>query len=446
MASAVAPIWAVSVLSAFVGAVFGFGLASGSNPEITAGAAIVMALMLAIIGLQRLASPDKGHHTAAEAVRGAFFDHAIEGIFRTTVDGQYLDANPALARIYGYVDSEELIAGLTDIAGQLYVDSRRRDTFQALMREHDAVVDFVSEIRRRDGTTIWISENARAVRNWTGQIVFYEGTVEDVTAKIEAESAMRSALRQTEEASRAKSAFLAAMSHELKTPLNAVLGFSEMLKHELLGPLGQPAYRSYAEDIHVSGMRLLAVIDDILDVARVQTSTISLDVRPVALADIARDAIALASRATGDKREVAVDISDALPLVRVDPQRLCQALLKLLSNAFKFTPAQGAISLAARLTRGGGIAIAVSDEGIGMEPEMIALALEPFGQVDRSLSRRFEGAGLGLTIARALVVLHGGELSIESATGLGTTVTIVLPASAAVAARPEHSPEYRAAG
>ena len=174
-----------------------------------------------------------------------------------------------------------MIAGLTDIAGQLYVDPGRRDAFQALLHQNDAVVDFVSKIRRRDGSTIWISENARAVRNWAGQIVFYEGTVEDVTAKIEAEEAMRLALRQTDEASRAKSAFLAAMSHELKTPLNAVLGFSEMLKCELLGPLGQPAYRRYAEDIHVSGMRLLAVIDDILDVARVQTSAITLDVRPV---------------------------------------------------------------------------------------------------------------------------------------------------------------------
>ncbi|MGB8365292.1 MAG: PAS domain-containing sensor histidine kinase [Rhizomicrobium sp.] len=438
-AASVAPPWGISILSAVVGMVFGLGLTPGGNPEFSAGAAILMALMLAAIGLQRAARPDHRHKTAAEAVRSAFFEHAIEGIFRTTVDGRYLDANPALARIYGYADPSELIAGLTDIAGQLYVDPGRRDAFQALLHQNDAVVDFVSKIRRRDGSTIWISENARAVRNWAGQIVFYEGTVEDVTAKIEAEEAMRLALRQTDEASRAKSAFLAAMSHELKTPLNAVLGFSEMLKCELLGPLGQPAYRRYAEDIHVSGMRLLAVIDDILDVARVQTSAITLDVRPVPLADVARDAVAQAKRATGDPREVAIDLPDALPFVRVDPGRLCQALLKILSNAFKFTPENGAISLVVRLTEDGRAAITISDEGIGMEPEKIALALEPFGQIDRSLARRFEGAGLGLTIARALVELHGGELSIASEQGRGTAVTIFLPACAVVQAEPGHS-------
>jgi PAS domain S-box-containing protein len=446
IAMSVARLWTISLLSACAGAIFAFGLAPGGNPAMGVGAAIVIVSMLAVSGLQHAASPDRARMTAAEASRSAFFDHAIEGIFRTTVDGRYLDVNPALARIYGYPDPDALIVGLTDIADQLYVDSGRREAFQELLRRNDAVIDFVSEIHRHDGTKIWISENARAIRNWTGQIVFYEGTVEDVTAKIEAEDAMRSALRQIEEANRAKSAFLAAMSHELKTPLNAVLGFSEMLKHELLGPLGQPAYRRYAEDIHVSGMRLLAVIDDVLDVARVQTSAIILDVRPVALAEMARDAIALARRATGDQREVKIEMADELPLVRVDARRFCQALFKLLSNAFKFTPESGAISLSARLYPDGHIAVAVADEGIGMERDQIGLALEPFGQVDRSLARRFEGAGLGLTIARSLVELHGGVLSIESEKGHGTTVTINLPARAVVEAEPDQPRMHRAAG
>ncbi|HWU25686.1 MAG TPA: PAS domain-containing sensor histidine kinase [Rhizomicrobium sp.] len=422
--------FALALLAAGAGAVFGFGLAPGRDPEISIGAALFMALGL-LLAVARWANAAVARPlTAAELGRSAFFEHAIEGIFRTSVSGRYLDANPALARIYGYSDVPALMEGLTNIAGQLYLDASRREAFQALLRENDSVVDFVSEIRRRDGSTIWISENARAVRNWTGQIIFYEGTVEDVTAKIEAQQAMRRALRQMEEAARSKSAFLAAMSHELKTPLNAVLGFSEILKGELLGPLGQPVYRDYASDIHASGARLLAVINDILDSARMQAGSMHLDRRAVALADIVHDALVGARQAANDDRLVGVELPDTLPLLFVDPQRLCQALGKLLSNAFKFTPGHGAIRLSAGRTENGGVTISVIDEGIGMEPEKIALALEPFGQVDRSLARRFEGAGLGLSIARALVELHGGSLALASEKGSGTTVTIALPPNA----------------
>lgn len=436
--------WCVALLSAAIGTVFGWSLTPGHDPQISFGAALILSLIIAVLSLKRAVVRTDVAQTAAEASRSAFFEHAIEGIFRTTVDGQYLDANPALARIYGYDDVQSLIEGLTDIAGQLYVDPERRGAFQALMRENDAVVDFVSEIRRRDGSTIWISENARAVRNWTGKIVFYEGTVEDVTEKIEAQEAMRRALHQTEEASRAKTAFLAAMSHELKTPLNAVLGFSEILKEELLGPLGQPSYRNYAADIHASGTHLLAIINDILDVVRVQTKAITLDRRDVSIAEVVHASLASVRRETQDERPVGIDIAAVSQALCVDKQRFGQALCKILSNALKFTPDKGAVRIAARPLASGGIAIDIIDEGIGMEPETIAMALEPFGQVDRSLARRFEGTGLGLTIARALIDLHGGELSIASEKGHGTTVTIALPAEAM--GKSTLSPEYRAAG
>src|ERR1700748_1564817 len=147
------------------------------------------------------------------------------------------------------------------------------------MQAHDVVTNFVSEIRHSSGRCIWISENARAVRDWSGALLCYEGTVADVTEKFEADRTLRLALRQAETANRVKAAFLAAMSHELKTPLNAVLGFSEIIRDEMLGPVGQERYRDYAGDIHSSGKRLLAVINDVLDVSRLEGGQVTIEAR-----------------------------------------------------------------------------------------------------------------------------------------------------------------------
>jgi PAS domain S-box-containing protein len=416
---------AIAVL--FLGLVLGAGLATDGGNEMASGLVILTLLAAAVAVLSRAAERSDKRLMAGDASYRAFFEHAIEGIFRTTPDGQYLDVNPALAEIYGYDSQAALMKGLTDIAAQLYVDPSRRGEFRAQMQAHDRVTDFVSEIRRRDGSTIWISENARAVRDWAGRLVCYEGTVENVTSKFEAEQAMREALNEAEEANRAKSAFLAAMSHELKTPLNAVIGFSEIIKEELFGPMGVETYRGYAQDIHASGTRLLAIINDVLDVARLQGGAITIVTRVCGVRDVLVGAVDLAREATGDNREIEVDIAPAMQSIDVDPQRLRQAIANLLSNALKFTPQDGRVAIRARQDKSAGIVFAVTDTGIGMAPEKVAAALEPFRQLDASLARRFEGAGLGLSIAKSLVELHGGGLAIQSAVGEGTTVVITLP-------------------
>jgi PAS domain S-box-containing protein len=418
---------ALAVLAA--GVVLGAAARAVPPPEAWGGFVILSVLAAAVFAVSRLAERSKDRLMEGEASYRAFFEHAIEGIFRTTPDGRYVDANPALARIYGYDSPAALMHGLTNIADQLYLDPARRAQFQALMQADDQVADFESEIRRRDGNAIWISENARAVRDWTGRIVCYEGTVEDVTARYAAQRAMRRALVQAEEASRAKSAFLAAMSHELKTPLNAVLGFSEIIKDEVLGSISPPRYRAYAADIHASGTRLLAIVSDILDVARLNGGAITLEARPYPALVLAEEAVTLARIATKDVRRVELDIPAGLPPIEIDPQRLRQCLANLLSNALKFTPEGGAVCLRAWLDAGGGLCFAVADTGIGMAREKIDAALEPFRQLDGSLARRFEGAGLGLSIAKSLAELHGGTLTIASSVGMGTTVTVALPAA-----------------
>ena len=417
-------------LAAFVaGLVVGLGMIAHLGGQFIAGLVILAGLCVVLSVLQRVAENTRKRVTAGESSYRAFFDHAIEGIFRTTADGRYLAVNQALADIYGYRTPEALIVGLTDISGQLYVDPKRRDEFSTLMQANDVVMHFVSEIRHRSGRRIWISENARAVRDWSGELLCYEGTVEDVTEKFEQERALRAALRQAEIANKMKAAFLAAMSHELKTPLNAVLGFSEIIRDQVLGPVGHDSYREYAADIHKSGKRLLSVINDVLDVSKLEGGLVTIDARPESILDVAESALVLARGITQDQRKIEIDVPAQVPSLLVDPRRLAQALGNLLSNALKFTPVSGTVRFAAEPQLDGGLNLVVEDTGIGMAEETIAAALEPFRQLDGRLARRFEGTGLGLSIAKALAELHGGTLTVRSALGKGTTITIALPAS-----------------
>jgi len=369
--------------------------------------------------LQRRLQDETSYH--------AFVDSAVEGFFRTTRDGRYLICNPALANIYGYESPVHLTRELTDIASTLYIDEERRTEFMALTERDGVLQDFVSQIRRRDGSIIWISENARRVVDNDGQFLFYEGTVQDITAKIEADLAMRQALQKTQEAARSKAAFLAAMSHELKTPLNAVIGFSDMMLKELFGPIEPQRYKSYVVDIHANGGRLLAMINDILDLTRIEGNLMGLEETEVCVQDAVTTAHKCAAETVQESGQITVDVLAGLPLLKADARRLRQILNHIFSNAVKFTPKEGRIAAKAWLNKAGGIAIAIEDDGIGMEPDLIQHALEPFKQLDGSLARRFEGAGLGLPLANALVRLHGGKLSIDSTPGVGTSVTIEFP-------------------
>ena len=417
------------------GIVIGLGIVADLGGEFVAGLVILAVLCFVLSLLARIAEDTRKRVTAGEASYRAFFDHAVDGIFRTTPDGRYLAVNQALADIYGYANPEALIAGLTDISAQLYVEPWRRKDFGTKMQANDVVTNFVSEIYHRSGRRIWISENARAVRDWSGELLCYEGTVKDVTEKFEQERALRAALHQAEIANKMKAAFLAAMSHELKTPLNAVLGFSEIIRDEVLGPVGHEGYRDYAGDIHKSGARLLSIINDVLDVSRLEGGLLTIDARAENFLDAAEQAIKLARGLTHDQRRIEIDMPLDMPSLTIDPRRVAQALGNLLANALKFTPTDGQVRLVAQPAPDGGMLMIVKDTGIGMAEETIAAALEPFRQVDGSLARRFEGAGLGLSISKALIELHGGTLSIESAVGEGTSVTLALPANR-VAQRP----------
>lgn len=363
----------------------------------------------------------------AEKYRG-MFEHAIWGIFQTTADGHYISANPALARIYGYESSAAMLASLTDIGRQLYVDHSRRNAFIELMQRDGVLSGFESQVYRRDGEVIWISESCREVRASDGSLLYYEGTVEDITVRKKAEAELSTAKLQAEAASRAKSTFLANMSHELRTPLNAVLGFSEVLKEELFGSLGDQRYLDYAQDIYSSGRHLLAVINDILDLTKIEAGHLKLDIQSVDVENILRNCERLVTDSAGkaDIRLSIQQLDDDISLP-ADPVRLKQILLNLLSNAIKFTPAGESVHVTTRMNPAGWFEFHIIDTGIGMREEDIEKALQPFQQIDNSLARQYEGTGLGLTLTKLLVELHGGRLILESEIGLGTHVTVCFP-------------------
>ena len=256
-----------------------------------------------------------------------------------------------------------------------------------------------------------------ALETETGTLV--SNAIRDITERQEIEAHLA-------EASKAKSDFLARMSHELRTPLNAIIGFSEILRDAVIGPL-DARYRDYAGDIHSAGEHLQNIINDILDISKIEGGAFELREETVSIEEIVeacrRIVTAMADRAGVT---LTINLPSYLPYIRADHLRLRQVLLNLLSNAVKFTPAGGRVSLTAAIEAEGAV-ITVEDTGIGMKTEDIAVALEPFRQIEDAQNRRFQGTGLGLPLAKALVELHGGSLDIRSMPAAGTVVRVCLP-------------------
>ena len=358
------------------------------------------------------------------------FENAVEGIYQADREGRWLSLNPAMAAILGFDTPEQMIREHTDIGSDLYVDPQRREQIIRIVEREGMIQGCESEVRRRDGDHIWISESVSAVRDERGEIRSLEGVVEDITDRKHFEHILRTAKDEAETANRTKSEFLANMSHELRTPLNAILGFSEIMVSEMFGPIGRKAYREYAQDINDSGAHLLNVINDILDVSKAEAGKIDLVEAKVNVTRTIESSLRLL-RKRADAGGVLIEVKAApnLPELLADEHRLRQILLNLLTNAIKFTKRGGRVTVAAAGDSISGFTIEVKDTGIGMAPQDIPRALAPFAQVDSQLTRRYEGTGLGLPLSKALVDLHGGTLAIESEPEVGTSVTVHLPAT-----------------
>ncbi len=251
----------------------------------------------------------------------------------------------------------------------------------------------------------------------------------DVSELKNSELVLRQAKEQAELATRAKSEFLANMSHELRTPLNAIMGFSEIMYQGIFGPVGDPKYIEYAKDINGSGQHLLDLINDILDLSKIEAGKLDLHEQDVDVARVIRSCHTIVKdRAEAHGVEVECDIASEVPALWADERKLKQILINLLSNAIKFTPAGGKVTIRTWSHTDDGYVFQVADTGIGIALEDIPVALAPFRQIDSDLNRKYEGTGLGLPLTKALTELHGGCLNLQSEVGVGTTVTVRLPA------------------
>ena len=355
---------------------------------------------------------------AEEKYRG-IFENSVMGIFQTSAEGRFLSANPALATIYGYDSPQDLADGLSDIERQLYVEATRRDEFIRAMRQHGSVTHFESQIYRKDGTILWISENAREVRDAEGNFLYYEGTIEDITQRKRAEAEELHAKQQAEAAraaaeaaSSAKSEFLANMSHEIRTPLHGILSFAgfglKKIRHVEIDRV-----EDYFRKIDISARRLLLLVNDLLDMAKLEAGKMKFDFEPtdliVLMASVADEFTSLLSeRGIRLRFERPAGEMPAL----VDGTKLMQVVRNLLSNAIKYSPPHSPVELA--LAQFGNLArITVRDHGKGIPAEELNLIFEKFVQSSTTKSGA-GGTGLGLAICTEISKAHQGTVWAEN--------------------------------
>lgn len=295
------------------------------------------------------------------------------------------------------------------------------------LENHRPFREFVHP-RDKNGKTVWVAISGEPVFDASGVFLGYRGTGADITERRAADEALREALRNTEQANQSKSNFLAMMSHEFRTPLNAILGFSDILKQQVFGPLGNDQYKEYASDIHDSGKHMLALVNDVLDISAVEAGKREFEEEELEIAHIFEEC-ARSMRQYAIDRNVGVEVKvdDSVPLLISDRRAVMQILYNLLSNAIKYTPRAGQVELVS-FDRDQELLIQVRDTGVGISPDQLPNITEAFtrSHSDPMIAQE-EGTGLGLAIVQSLVKELGAEISFESEIGVGTTVTITFP-------------------
>ena len=376
----------------------------------------------------------------------AVLDNNFHGIVITDAEGRVQFFNQAAADLFGCGREQALRRPFEQIVP--WIDSLQTATDEPI-EKNDGMPNALRPIERafvgKDGETtslevivnessLGIGQNSSERRKRSRKIKIY--TFRNIEPRKKLEQAQQKALDEAISAGRSKAEFLAIMSHELRTPLNAIIGFSDILRNQIFGPIGSKQYLEYANDIHQSGAGLLTLINDILNVSRVEAGKFNIEESDVWLPEVLSPCLKLLSGLASEKSvNLTAEIPDGLPQLRVDERLLKQMMINIISNAVKFTEAGGEIRVRAFIDDAGRYLIETSDNGVGMAEADIPKVLEPFQQADGSLDRKFEGSGLGLYLVSKFIGLHGGSVEIESAVDEGMTVRLCFPPERVVAGK-----------
>ncbi|HYG89000.1 MAG TPA: PAS domain S-box protein [Azospirillum sp.] len=364
----------------------------------------------------------------SEAHNRAIVETAIEAILTVDTRGTIIGANPAAERMFGFTHDELIGKHIHILMSEDEAARHASYMHRYLTTGERHIIGKGREVaaRRSDGSTFpaWLSLTEIDQPGFHA----FVGMIRDITDMKRAELALIEAKEAAELANRAKTAFLSNMSHELRTPLNGILGFAEVIQQQMLGASENPGYLHYVAEIKRSGELLLANVNDLLEMATIEAGAVDLDETLFDFRDVVVSCLRLiGKRAERAKLHVQANIEMELPPLLADPRALKQVLLHLLSNAIKFTPEGGTIGVSARVDSNGGLVATVFDTGIGIPADRLETVFQPFVQGEAAMSRRYEGIGLGLSIAKSLVEQHGGKLEIRSLEDSGTSVLIHLP-------------------
>jgi PAS domain S-box-containing protein len=371
--------------------------------------------------LARLASQNQKLAAAVSA--------ATSGIIITDpsqADNPIIFVNPAFEAMTGYRSDEILGRNARFLQGPESDPESISSIRTAVAGGQPIKIDLLNY--RSDGSPFWNELNLSPVRAAEGELAYFIGILTDITYRKEVERDLVTAKTTAELANRTKTEFLANMSHELRTPLNAIIGFSEVMRNEMFGPMGHPNYHEYAGDILNSGRHLLEVINDILDMSKIEAGKMELREEVIEFGEIVDSCLKLVSqRAQEMGHEILVQVPRETPRILADGNMAKRILLNLLSNAVKFTPAKGKIELRVSREPGGDLAVSVSDTGIGISTDDIKRIWQPFAQVENPMQRKYQGTGLGLPLVRSMADLHQADVELTSIPGQGTTVVVRFP-------------------